>query len=238
VPRPTPLGTSTDRPWAIQLDFDGTITSFDVAVACCKRWGTPDWERWDDRWRAKEVTLRELLRNQYEAIVATREQLRTLVRQEVRPRSGFDTLVSWAIASSVPMVVVSEGIDVLLEETFHKFGVDIGFRTNSARFSPPTALHLSFPSTVEDCTVCAQDQCGTCKSEVVRTLQSWGYRVAFVGDGEIDLYSAKVADAVFATDSLIHHCQQARVPYTPFVDLAEIIPTLETLRGKVSQPVR
>ncbi len=236
VPRPRPQSTRLPPPWAIQLDFDGTITTFDVAVACCRTWGKPDWERWDDRWRAKEVTLRELLRNQYEAIEASAAQMRALVRQRVHARAGFDSLVAWSIATQVPMVVVSEGIDLLLEETFAKLRIDIGYRTNLAHFVGPTQLSLSFPSTVQGCDVCTADQCGTCKSEVVRTLQSWGYRVAFVGDGEIDLYSATIADAVFATGALVDHCQRAGIGCTAFSDFSEIIPPLQRLRGDGHPP--
>ncbi len=47
----------TESPLAVVCDFDGTITTDDVAVALLTRFATGDWESCDDDLRASRISV-------------------------------------------------------------------------------------------------------------------------------------------------------------------------------------
>ena len=56
-----------------------------------------------------------------------------------------------------------------------------------------------------------------------------GYRVVYVGNGISDIYPARRAHHIFATDDLLDQCKEMRLNCTPFNDLNDVVRGLELL---------
>jgi 2-hydroxy-3-keto-5-methylthiopentenyl-1-phosphate phosphatase len=53
------------------------------------------------------------------------------------------------------------------------------------------------------------------------------YRVVYIGDGNSDFVPAQQCHYIFATASLLKHCQRNGVACTPFTDFNDVIKTME-----------
>ncbi len=56
-----------------------------------------------------------------------------------------------------------------------------------------------------------------------------GYRIIYLGNGDSDIYPARQAKYVFATDQLLKRCQAEKLDCVPFNDFFEVIKGLENL---------
>jgi 2-hydroxy-3-keto-5-methylthiopentenyl-1-phosphate phosphatase len=67
------------------------------------------------------------------------------------------------------------------------------------------------------------------KEAYIKLFQGKGLRVIYIGNGISDIYAARRAHHVFATDELLDSCKEMNIKYTPFDDLHDVIRGLELL---------
>ncbi len=67
------------------------------------------------------------------------------------------------------------------------------------------------------------------KGAYVNSFLREGYRIIYVGNGTSDLSPARRCHYIFATGSLLTHCQRLNVDCAPFTDFNEVVSTIETL---------
>ena len=60
-------------------------------------------------------------------------------------------------------------------------------------------------------------------------LKRNGYRVVYLGNGDSDIYPARLADHVFATGELLGRCREENLECIPFDDLNDVVRGLEAL---------
>lgn len=215
-------------PWAVVCDFDGTATVDDTADALSIEFGGYErWKRANDAFHAGEMPFSQLLREIFEPIDATPEQVRRFTLSHVSFRTGFQRLVTACRERRVPFVLASGGLDVYIRPALEKLpaylvdGLEV--RANHAEFVPG-GLSVSFPyQHVEG----ACGTCGSCKGAVVKELQRRGHRVIAVGDGNADRCMAGVAEVLFARGRLLDWCRRTGVDCEPFETLDLVAERLE-----------
>src|SRR5262245_30446467 len=100
-------------------DFDGTVTSVDAVDAILNEFANDEWKEWETLWKVGEISARECLTQQVKLIRATREELiHFSLCLPVDP--GFITLVETCRAHGIPLTLVSDGFDVVIEATLRR----------------------------------------------------------------------------------------------------------------------
>lgn len=220
--------------WAVVCDFDGTIATEDVADGATAWFDTPDWERYAALWEVRKMTMRELVRKQYNGIRAGRAELEGYVRDQSRMRPGFTAFLDAVREAGIPFLCVSEGMDVLIAAFQTKFGLAFPVRTNHVGFADGH-VDIRQDPLAPDCGRHG-DECGACKVSAVREFQRRGYRVALVGDGASDFHAAAVADRVFARRDLLRHASGHAIRMFAYEDFGAVARDLPGLaRGTVDR---
>jgi 2-hydroxy-3-keto-5-methylthiopentenyl-1-phosphate phosphatase len=208
------------RPWSVVCDFDGTATVEDTADALSIEYiGYDRWKKANDAFHAGELAFEGLLREIFEPIDASPDEVRAFAQGHVRFRPGFEHLLASCRTGNIPFVLASGGLDIYIRPALEKLpralidGLEI--RANHAEYVPG-GLALTFPYQHADG---ACGTCGSCKGAVVKELQAKGHRVISVGDGNADRCMARVADVLFARGRLLEWCRDAGIACTPFETL-------------------
>jgi 2-hydroxy-3-keto-5-methylthiopentenyl-1-phosphate phosphatase len=209
--------------WAVVCDFDGTATVEDLADALSVAWiGRERWQRAGDAFQAGAISFEQLLREIFEPIAASAEEIRAFARARVRFRSGLPELLATCRERGVPFLFASGGLDLYVRAALELLpaGALQGVEVRANRAEPVGGgLRLSFPW--RDAPG-ACGRCGSCKGAMVRELQGRGCRVIAVGDGNADRCMAGVAEVLFARGRLAAWCDREGLPYRPFETLHEV----------------
>lgn len=207
-------------PWAVVCDFDGTATMEDTADALSIQYiGYERWKRANDAFHAGEIAFEALLREIFEPIEASPDEVRAFAQAHVRFRPGFEQLLATCRREGIPFVLASGGLDIYIQPALEKLpsaltdGLEL--RANHAEYVAG-GLALSFPYQHAEG---ACGTCGSCKGAVVKELQAKGRRVISVGDGNADRCMAGVADVLFARGRLLEWCRGVGHACTPFETL-------------------
>ncbi len=204
-------------PWAVVCDFDGTAITEDLADALSIRYaGYERWKRANEAFQAGAIPFDRLLREIFEPVDATPEEVRTFALERARFRPGFERLVETCRERGHPFVLASGGLDIYIRPALERLrpqladGLEV--RANTARYVPG-GLALSFPYQHAPG---ACGSCGSCKGAIVRELKAKGHVVVAVGDGNADRCMAGVADVLFARGRLLDWCRGRGVPCESF----------------------
>lgn len=214
---PPPALESGAPPFALLVDFDGTIARADVSDALMAAFVTEAWEAKAADYDAGLLGSRRLMEWEVGLITTPEpELLAQAASQPVDP--GFVPLVRRARAAGIPVEVVSDGFGFFIPPALEALGVgDIPVVSAVTTFPADGRPRIEFPNGHATCFVC-----GTCKRARVRAHQAAGRAVVFVGDGASDLYAAGYADVVFAKHALLRLCVERGWPFQRWTDLAEV----------------
>jgi len=198
----------------IVVDFDGTISVEEVSVTLLKQFAEGDWLEPYHLHVAGKITLSELMTRQFAMIRRPREELVRFVQETTRIRPGFEEFVRFCEARGIPVNICSAGMDVYVDAALSMLDmppVPMGV-VGKARFTT-YGIHVQFPSGRNGLDF---------KATFVCDKKSQGYQVVYVGDGISDFGAARVADFVFARDSLLKVCRDAGIRHEPFEDFLDV----------------
>jgi 2,3-diketo-5-methylthio-1-phosphopentane phosphatase len=199
---------------AVVSDFDGTITTEDVAELLLDEFTGDAWRSIEAR--HAEIGTRETLRREFDLVRATKEEILSAAERLARLDPAFPPFLAFCRERGVHVEIVSEGFDAYLDHLLRVWRLDVPFRTNAAAFHGDR-IALTHPYADPTCTLC-----GTCKMGRVLQLRAQGYRVAYVGNGVSDICPALEADLVFAKDDLERLCREHGRVHTPIRDFADV----------------
>jgi 2-hydroxy-3-keto-5-methylthiopentenyl-1-phosphate phosphatase len=209
----------------ILCDFDGTIAPVDTVDFLLERLAEPSWRLLEDQWIRGEIGSRECMAAQI-ALVRGGWPAISQALEEVRLDPAFAGFASWCRESSIPLRVVSEGIEQVITFLFRRDGVFIDEVWATRLVSRPDGgLALRFP-------LAGKALCGAglCKCALFTTVEPRPLRV-LIGDGRSDFCSSRRADVVFACSKLAIHCSQNDIPFLPFNGFGDVRCFLEDRRA-------
>ena len=199
-------------------DFDGTITLVDATDAVLETFALPAWREWEDRWVNGEITSQECLSRQVELIRADRE---TLVRfaADLPIDEGFLDLDRRCSEHNIPLTIVSDGLDLLVEAVLRRHGLlHIPVFSNHLRWNEKGIPSLSFPFAVQEC----ESGAGTCKCALTFPWNRPSCRTVYIGDGRSDQCVSAKMQTVFAKGTLKKWCESQGITYVPFETLTDV----------------
>lgn len=200
-------------------DFDGTIVETDTAEFVLGRFATDEWKVLDGQFGRGEITLEECLRRQFMLVHASKKQMLDVLEGTVSLRPHFDALVRYCKNHSVPLVIVSAGLDFVIKHYLKLHG----WLKSVAVCVPKTCItqngvELTFPPLSDKTSV-------NFKQDFVRRCRKEGKMIVYVGDGSGDFAAAEEADRVFAVrgSKLAKLCRKHGVQFTAITDFQKMI---------------
>jgi 2-hydroxy-3-keto-5-methylthiopentenyl-1-phosphate phosphatase len=208
--------------WHVNLDFDGTVTTEDTLVAIAKHFDLEDHQKIIEAIHARKISIKEgvsLLFHHFrpEDITLTRE----FIKKNIIIREGFTEFLDFCEKNNIELDIVSGGFDLIINSVIGK-QKNIGVYSNLLQNNYD---HVSISSPYKHLTC---KSCGTCKTDRMFDNK---YEIV-IGDSVTDFYSARLADFVFARDSLVPICSTHEIPYVSFENFFDIIKKMEIMLTK------
>jgi 2-hydroxy-3-keto-5-methylthiopentenyl-1-phosphate phosphatase len=209
-----------NKPLAVLVDFDGTITVRDVGDEVIEKFAEPGWNEALDRYRAGKLNVRELWA--YDIGLLRKDREKAAVEHSVnfaQIRDGFSELVQYCKSRDIPIKVVSSGMHFYVDAILaaHGFG-DLPRARPFVEYDGEGHGVMTMPEGLQDCGMTA-----LCKCDRVWSWRRKGYRVMFVGDGVSDQCAVGQADVVLATGRLRGVCESKGIEHTPFESFGEVL---------------
>lgn len=204
----------------VYVDFDGTIMLCDTTDYLFERFALPEWRAVEDEWAAGRIGSRECMAQQVALLRATKSELEAAAAElEIDP--GFAGFLAMLRQLGVGATVVSDGLDIVIDLTLKRFGIDLPRYANHLVQTGENTWRLEFPHGRADCAA-GSGHCKCARLEAHRQQLS-----VVVGDGRSDFCIAGRADLVLAKSKLIGECEANGLPHLPFRDFAEATVLLE-----------
>jgi len=212
----------------IFCDFDGTVTKKDNIISIMKHFAPPGWERWKDGVLSRSISIQEGVGNMFSLLPsALKKDIIDFVIDTAEIRDGFGEFIQFAKKQSIPIYIVSGGIDFFVKPMLESFASIDGIYCNEADFSDET-IKIHWPY---DCDRhCPNQNCGCCKPSLIRKLAGEDSHVIVIGDSVTDVEAAKVADTVISRDYLSKTCDDMSIPHHSFETFYDCINILENLQ--------
>ena len=199
-------------------DFDGTITCVDATDAVLEAFALPAWREWEQRWVAGEISSQECLSRQVALIQAERDTLVSFAA-ELPIDEGIIALSRQCAERSVPLTIVSDGLDLVVEEVLRRHGLlHLPVFSNHLRWGENGRPSLSFPFAAQEC----ESGAGTCKCSLVLPAGRASFSTVYIGDGQSDRCVSSKIRTVFAKGALQAWCKDKGIAYIPFETLTEV----------------
>lgn len=193
-------------------DFDGTITAAETFVAMFKQFAPDLSSQLLPQMYAQQVTLRQGVRQILESIPSSRypDILEFTRSQPVRP--GFIELLDFLDGAQVPLVVVSGGLQGMVE-------VVLGELVQRVQ-----AIHaIEVNTSGEYLQIHSPYEAGTEMVAKVKVIEQYGAIDAIaIGDSLTDLNMALHVPLVFARDRLADYLDQHQTAYILWNDFFDV----------------
>jgi len=205
----------------IQCDFDGTITEEDQSFLLLDAFASGNWRQLLTEYREGKISVGYFNAKAFAMVKEDRQTLVNFVKQTAKIRPGFHELLAYCRREGIRFTIVSNGLDFYINTILTNIGVEnIEVFAAQAQFAPrgikvkyvgPDGAHLDLYF----------------KEAYTRSFLTKGYRVVYVGNGPSDIPAAKHAHWIFARGELLDLCKQTNVDCTPFIDLNDVVRSLE-----------
>ncbi|MGC8596006.1 MAG: MtnX-like HAD-IB family phosphatase [Candidatus Kryptoniota bacterium] len=199
------------------VDFDGTITTKDVGNAFFRKFGDETRSvELVSKWKAEEISGRELMAGEAGSVRVEKEQAVEFI-SGFELVDGFKDFLKFCKENSIPILVVSDGLDFYIEEIFRRNQIfELPFVSNHAVFVD-SKIKVEFPYE-SSCTKCAN-----CKAFHILTNSSDDEAIVYIGNGFSDRCAVEYSDVVFAKDDLLKYCEEKNITYFPFETFHDVL---------------
>ena len=209
----------------VQLDFDGTVTEEDVSFLLLDTYAGSNWREFLVDYSEGRISVGAFNKKVFSMVKADRKSMTDFVlsSDRVKIRPGFREFMDYSKKKNYKVVIVSNGLIFYIEAILKKLGLN-GVKVYAARnrfsrdgmkvayISPDgTEIEVGF------------------KEAYTEFLEKKGFDIIYIGDGNSDIFSARLAKYVFAIDELLKRCRKEKLPCASFADFFDIIKGLEAI---------
>jgi 2-hydroxy-3-keto-5-methylthiopentenyl-1-phosphate phosphatase len=208
---------------AVLTDFDGTIIYVDTSVIVLKKFAEEDWSVFDRQLERGEITLEECLRKQFSTVKVSRQRILEATEQFMSFRPGFENLVEQCNTNNVPLVIVSAGLNFVIEHFLQQNGWQGLVMVHAPKAKCTVdGVKFSFPKLLDTTSL-------DFKQDMVKHYRRLGNKVMYVGDGIGDYHAATDADFLFAIKSskLAEMLSVSKIPHEETTSFTAIVQAIE-----------
>lgn len=216
---------SGSKPPVLFCDFDGTITLSDNIVAVMKHFNPEGWEPIVQDIVALKKSVRQGVGEMFALLPSSmKQEITDYILSTAGIRPGFRELLDWCKRNGVEFFVTSGGIDFFVYPLLAPFGIpEDHIFCNGSNFSGER-IEITWPhSCDEEC----DNDCGMCKTAVIRRFPKDEYARILIGDSITDFAGAKLVDLVFSRSHLTERCRELGLPHIPFETFHDVVHHLE-----------
>jgi 2-hydroxy-3-keto-5-methylthiopentenyl-1-phosphate phosphatase len=213
---------------AVQIDFDGTVTIEDVSFLLLDTYVGGVWREYLEDYTSGKISVGAFNKKVFGMMQADRITMTDMVltSERVKIRPGFRELLEYCVKKGFKIVIVSNGLLFYIEAILKSLGVNKikGLEIYAAKNEfYPGGMKVAYIGPDG-----AELEAGF-KEAYTAMLVKKGYRIIYLGNGDSDIYPARQAKYVFATDQLLKRCRKEKLECIPFNDFFEVIKGLEKL---------
>jgi len=207
----------------VQCDFDGTVTEEDISFLILDAFADGDWRKLLTQYREKRISVGSFNTRAFTMVKEDEETLNQFVRGRFELRAGFRRLVEYCREKEFRFVIVSNGLDFYIKTILETIELDdIEVYAAQTCFGTDGVEACYFGPEGNE----LQDDF---KKAYVRQFLNEGYRIVYVGNGDSDIPSARLAQHVFATGQLLEYYKAESLGCTPFTDFTDVVNGLRLL---------
>jgi 2-hydroxy-3-keto-5-methylthiopentenyl-1-phosphate phosphatase len=217
---------------AVQIDFDGTVTIEDVSFLLLDTYVGSVWREYLKEYSSGKIPVGAFNKKVFGMMKAGKETMTDLVLTDkrVKIRPGFRELIDYCANKGYKIVIVSNGLMFYIEAILRKIGIN-----DTEGMEVYAAKNEFYPGGMKVAYIGPEGkelEAGF-KEAYTEMLIKKGYCVSYIGNGDSDIYPAKLAKHVFATDQLEKRCKKEKLPCIPFNDFFEVIKGLQSLSSDI-----
>lgn len=208
-------------PRAIFCDFDGTISGGETFVRVLKTYAPDLAQNLIPKIQSFEITLVEGVTRMLHSIPSSNWESIVSCCDDVPLRPGFAELVHWSNTNDIPFVVVSGGLQAMIERKLGPLKDEV------------TAIHaVSIDASEKYLRVISPFSDDVELVAKVRVMERYPAteRVA-IGDSTTDVRMAQVAEHVFARDRLVTYLTERNVGFNAWGDFHDVRKSLAQTWG-------
>ena len=200
----------------IQCDFDGTVTEDDISFILLDAFTKGDWRTINKQHSEGKITVGQFNERAFGLVRASKKAMLDYIKDKVKVRPGFQKLVELCQQKGIRLVIVSNGLEFYIKRILEDMGLyNLEYHAAETRFH---ANKLKVRYIGPDGSVVDSGY----KEKYVNKYLNEGYNVVYIGNGSSDLSPARGAHQIFATESLLEHCQRTGLTCIPFTSFLEI----------------
>jgi 2-hydroxy-3-keto-5-methylthiopentenyl-1-phosphate phosphatase len=212
---------------AVQIDFDGTVTLEDVSFLLLDTYVGREWRKHLDAYSSGDITVGAFNQKVFGMMKADRKTMTDFVLSSphVKIRPGFKELVNYCRKKGYHTIIVSNGLTFYIEALLKTMGIKnlkVHAAENTFYQGDLDVKYLGPDGNEVD---------SGFKEAFTRDLRQQGYNVIYIGNGTSDIYPARLAQQVFATEDLLIACQKEKLEHYAFKDFFDIIDILKTFKS-------
>jgi 2-hydroxy-3-keto-5-methylthiopentenyl-1-phosphate phosphatase len=214
---------------AVQIDFDGTVTIEDVSFLLLDKYAGSPWRQYLKEYNSGKISVGAFNKKVFGMVKADRKTMTefVLTSERVKIRPGFKEFLEYCFKNKFKTIVVSNGLIFYIEAIIKNLGIDslkgLEIFASQNEFHPG-GMNVAYigPDGKE---------LGTgFKESYTKMLIKKGYDVVYIGDGNSDIYAARKAKYVFATDQLLKRCKREKIDCIPFEDFIEVVKAMDKIK--------
>lgn len=204
----------------IQCDFDGTITEDDVSFMLLDAFAKGDWRAIYKEYSDGKITVGEFNERAFALVRASKKAMLNYLNGKVIVRRGLKQFVELCTQKTFRLVIVSNGLDFYVRRILEDNGLEnMEYHAAETRFHA-NRLQVRYVGP-DGNTVDAEF-----KDKYVNQFINEGYLVVYIGNGSSDVSAAAGSHQIFATESLLEHCQRTGltcIPFTSFLEINQVL---------------
>jgi 2-hydroxy-3-keto-5-methylthiopentenyl-1-phosphate phosphatase len=200
----------------IQCDFDGTVTEDDISFILLDAFAKGDWRTINKQHSEGKITVGRFNERAFGLVRASKKAMLDYLKDKVKVRPGFQKLVELCQQKGIRFVIVSNGLEFYIKRILEDMGLyNLEYHAAETRFhaNKLKVRYIGHDGSVVD---------SGYKEKYVNKYLNEGYHVVYIGNGSSDLSPARDAHQIFATESLLEHCQRTGLTCIPFTSFLEI----------------
>jgi 2-hydroxy-3-keto-5-methylthiopentenyl-1-phosphate phosphatase len=203
--------------YQVFIDFDNTITSFDVLDEIIKKFSANDhWKKLERQWQVGNIGSRTCLAGQIKGVrIQKKELLRYLAFIKVDPY--FSRLLMFLKKQKTRAYIVSDSFSFIIKAILKNNNIpSLSICANTLKFAKDR-LYPSFPHRNRTC-----DRCAHCKKNTLLNKLKNDKIHIYIGDGLSDACAAESTQLVFAKGKLLKHFHRMKKPCVVFRNLKDV----------------
>jgi 2-hydroxy-3-keto-5-methylthiopentenyl-1-phosphate phosphatase len=208
----------------IYSDFDGTIVQEDVGELLFRHFcGDAYFDEIRSYWNSGALTAMEAYAKLCAAIPQLSLSMLENFLSAYSADPSFARFVTWCDEKRFPVFILSDGLDLYIDNLLAKAGVVVPYASNKMHLSSASP-RMEFPFADARCPAL-----GNCKSNHVALRSRDDDVIVYIGDGASDFEAAQYADLVFARGDLETYCQEQNISFRRFSTFTTVREVLSLL---------